>query len=187
MQRRTFLTVSTALVTTELAAAAVVTLPASTPLNANPKAFVVKAGDARFGVHTPFRGINGNDLKISGKDTGGQLAVFEYVGREKVGPALHVHHDQDELFLIIEGDYRFQVGDEQFTVKAGDTVFGPRAVPHTWIQLSDTGKMSYCVQPAGKLEAFFLKLNELPGPPTEAAIRKIHQEHGMTVLGPPLK
>lgn len=189
MQRRKFLTHATA------ASSIVVTaLSSSThPLNAKPqrpegvkKPFVVKAGDARFGIHTPYRGINVNDLKISGKDTNDQLAVFEYIGKQKVGPPLHVHTDQDEIFSIIEGEYLFQVGENQFTVKAGDTVFGPRTVPHTWLQLSDVGKMTYLVQPAGKLEDFFLKMNELKGPPAEDLVQKMHEEHGMTVLGPPL-
>jgi hypothetical protein len=39
------------------------------------QSFIVKSGEARFGVHTPFMGVNPNDVKISGKDTNGQLAV----------------------------------------------------------------------------------------------------------------
>ncbi len=30
-----------------------------------PYGFLVKAGEARFGKHTPFMGVNPNDLKIS--------------------------------------------------------------------------------------------------------------------------
>ncbi|GAB4041619.1 cupin domain-containing protein [Spirosoma gilvum] len=179
MQRRTFLTSS-------LAAPVLLTQAEPTSSASNPKPFLVKSGDARFGVHTPYRGINGNDVKISGKDTGGQLAVFEYIGNQKVGPSLHIHHDQDEMFSIIEGEYLFQVGNEQFTVQAGDTVFAPRGIPHSWIQLSEHGKQVYMVQPAGKLEDFFLKMNELKGPPTEELSQKLHKEHGMTVVGPPL-
>lgn len=148
--------------------------------------FMVKAGNARFGVHTPYKGINPNDLKISGKDTNGQLAVFEYIGNEKTGPSLHVHHEQDEIFTIIEGEFLFRVGDEKFKAKAGDTIFAPRKVPHTWIQLSEKSKIIYYVQPAGKMEAFFLKMNELKGPPTKEQAEKMHEAHGMTVLGPGL-
>jgi mannose-6-phosphate isomerase-like protein (cupin superfamily) len=179
MQRRTFLA-STLMASTFASRADVVSL------TEKPKPFTVKAGDARFGVHTPFRGINGNDIKVSGKDTNGQLAIFEYVGHEKTGPSLHVHHEQDEIFSIIEGEYLFRIGDREFTAKAGDTVFAPRGVPHTWLQLSEHGRQVYMVQPAGKMEEFFLKMNELKGPPTEAFMLGIHKEHGMTVLGPPL-
>ncbi|MCY7352624.1 MAG: cupin domain-containing protein [Cytophagaceae bacterium] len=184
MQRRKFLadaTVASTLVATSLMAKAETIVPADTP-----KPFTVKAGEARFGVHTPFRGVNPNDLKISGKDTGGQLAVFEYIGREKIGPALHVHYEQDEVFSVIEGEYLFQVGDEKFTAKTGDTVFGPRKVPHTWIQVSDTGKLAYMVQPAGQLEEFFLALSALKAPPTEEQLQKLTIAHGMKNVGPPL-
>lgn len=172
-----------------LAAGVSLTLPSRTVAKTvffSPTPFVVKAGEARFGVHTPYKGINPNDLKISGKDTNGQLAVFEYIGHEKTGPSLHVHHDQDEVFSIIEGEFLFRVGNDTFTAKAGDTVFGPRNIPHTWIQLSEKSKIIYYVQPAGKMEEFFLKMNELKGPPTKEQAEKMHEAHGMTVLGPGL-
>lgn len=188
MQRRKFLTNAT------MASTVVVTaLGASAhPLNAEQapepteKPFVVKAGETRFGERMPFRVVNANDLKVSSKDTRGAVSVFEYVGREKAGPPLHIHFTQDEIFYVVEGEYLFQVGTEKMTVKAGDTVFGPRNVPHTWIQLSDTGKLVYLVQPSGTMEEFFSEFNQFKGPPTEAEIQKIHQAHGMKVLGPPL-
>lgn len=183
MQRRKFLMAATTMAVSTMANSA--KAESGTPID-SPKPFTIKAGEARFGVHTPYRGINANDVKISGKDTNGQLAVFEYFGKEKIGPVLHIHHDQDEIFSIIEGEYLFQVGNERFKVKAGDTVFAPRGVPHTWIQLSEHGKQVYMVQPAGQLEEFFIELTELKGPPTEEQIQKMHQSHGMTVVGPPL-
>lgn len=179
MQRRTFLT-SAATAT----AASALAIPATTSSNPNP--FVVKNGEARFGIHTPFRGINTNDVKISGKDTNGQLAVFEYIGHEKIGPSYHIHMDQDEIFVVIEGEYRFKVGDKVEILKAGDSIFLPKLIPHTWIQLTNYGKLTYMVQPAGKLEEFFLKMNELKGPPTEEEAQKISLAHGMKNVGPPL-
>ncbi|NIJ54590.1 cupin domain-containing protein [Dyadobacter arcticus] len=150
------------------------------------KGFLIKAGETRFGERTPFRVVNANDLKVSSKDTAGSVSVFEYVGKEKMGPPLHIHFNQDEIFYVVEGEYLFQVGSEKMMVKVGDTIFGPRNVPHTWIQMSDTGKLVYLVQPSGTMEQFFSELNQLKGPPSEDQIQKIHMEHGMKVLGPPL-
>lgn len=178
MQRRTFLTATTT------ALAGITTT--KTFAQGNPKPFVVKNGDARFGVHTPFKGKNPNDVKISGRDTNGQLAVFEYIGHEKTGPSYHIHDDQDEIFTVVEGEYRFKVGNQVDVLKAGDTIFLPRKVPHTWIQLSDYGKLIYMVQPAGKLEEFFLKMNELQRPPTQEEAQQMSIAHGMRNVGPPL-
>ena len=179
MQRRKFITITSLALSTEFNAKATLEKKDS-------QSFVVKSGDARFGVHTPFMGVNPNDVKISGKDTNGQLAVFEYVGTQKVGPSLHVHFDQDEIFMVVEGEYLFQVGDKKETLKAGDTFFLPRQVPHTWIQLSDLGKLIYFLQPAGKMEEFFMAMNNLKARPTTEEMDKIHAAHGMKVVGPPL-
>jgi quercetin dioxygenase-like cupin family protein len=148
--------------------------------------FLVRSGEARHGKHTPFKGVNPNDLKISSKDTDGQLSVFEYIGLEKTGPSLHVHLKQDEVFYVVEGEYLFQLGEEQYELEAGDTIFLPRNIPHTWIQTSDSGKLIYILQPAIKMEEFFNTMNDLGRPPTEEEVQKISLAHGIKNVGPPL-
>lgn len=152
----------------------------------NKKSFTVKAGAGRFGESFLYKGKNPNDIKISKKDTGNQLAVFEYIGYEKTGPSLHLHFYQDEIFYVAEGSYRFVVGDTTEELQTGDTIFLPRNVPHTWIQLSEKGKLVYFVQPAGKMEDFFRTMNNITYRPTEEEIKKIHLAHDMKVVGPPL-
>jgi quercetin dioxygenase-like cupin family protein len=150
------------------------------------KAFIVEKGRSRFGETVKFLGVHPNDLKISTKDTNGQLSVFEYSGFAKVGPMLHVHLEQDEIFTVIEGQYRFVVGDETHVLSVGETIFLPRNIPHTWIQLTDVGKMIYFFQPAGKMEDFFSIMNTLKERPSELEMEKIHAQHQMKVVGPPL-
>ena len=72
-------------------------------------------------------------------------------------------------------------------LNAGDEIFLPRNISHTWIQLSDKGKLVYMVQPSGSMEEFFHELNAFTKPPTEQEIQKIHLAHGMKVMGPPLQ
>lgn len=148
------------------------------------KGYVVKSGASRFGVPTPFRGVNPNDLKISARDTGGLLSTFEYTGVEKTGPALHRHFYQDEIFYVLEGAYLFQVGQEKQILGAGDVIFLPRNIPHTWVQMSDSGKLFYFLQPAGKMEEFFLKMNALGSKATAEERDKIHVECGIETVGP---
>ena len=148
--------------------------------------FIVDAGKSRFGDDIKFLGVHPNDLKISSKDTDGQLSVFDYTGLGKVGPMLHVHFHQDEIFTVIEGEYRFVVGNETHILKTGQTIFLPRNIPHTWIQLTNKGRMIYFLQPAGKMEEFFSYMNQLKGRPSQAEMDRIHAEHGMKVVGPPL-
>lgn len=148
--------------------------------------FIVGAGKSRFGEKVLFLGVHPNDLKISSKDTGGQLSVFDYVGLGKVGPSLHIHFEQDEIFTVIEGSYRFVVGDATHILNPGETIFLPRNIPHTWIQLTDKGRMIYFLQPAGKMEEFFSIMNKFKERPSQEEMDRIHKEHNMKVVGPPL-
>ena len=153
------------------------------------KAFRVQAGEARFGTHYKMKGITLNilDIKISGNDTAGSLAVFEQTGlTPNGGPPLHVHPNQDEWFYVIEGNYHFQVGVEQFRLKPGDTIFLPRNIPHAFIQLSNTGRLIVSYMPAGKMEEFFAVTDRWTSPPSKEEIAKVFSDHDIKVVGPPL-
>lgn len=150
------------------------------------KGFVVKATESRFGDKTMLGGKNPNDIKVSQKDTHGDLSIFEYAGNETGGPPLHVHAHQDEIFFIIQGEYLFQVGEDTHTLKTGDTIFLPRNVPHTFTQITESGKMFYLFQPSGKMEDFFSAMGKLTSPPTPEQGADIFAAHDMKVVGPPL-
>lgn len=153
------------------------------------KGFVAKKGEGRLHGHIRLKGVNENilDVKISGKDTDGGLAIFEQTSLSpKRGTPLHIHPAQDEVFYVLEGAYRFQVGSEQYDIAAGDTIFLPRNIPHAWVQLSQQGKMNVMLQPAGKLEEFFVTLAALKTPPTQTELAAIFAAHEMQVVGPPI-
>jgi quercetin dioxygenase-like cupin family protein len=154
------------------------------------KGFKVASGEARFGRHYKMKGVTLNtlDIKISGKDTEKDLAVFEQTGSTpKGGPPLHIHPHQDEWFYIIEGEYLFQVGEDNYPMKPGDTIFLPRKVKHAFVQLTERGKMIVSYLPAGKMEDFFAVTDKWTSPPTKEEIIKVFADHDMEVVGPPLK
>lgn len=154
------------------------------------KGFKVNAGKARFGQHFKMKGITENvlDVKISGKDSDNDLAVFEQTGlTPKGGPPLHLHPYQDEWFYIIEGEYLFQVGNDQYQAKPGDTIFLPRNVQHAFIQLTGNGRAIVSYFPAGKMEAFFEATNRWNTPPSKEEMIQVMNDHDMDVVGAPLK
>lgn len=154
------------------------------------KGFKVNSGEARFGTSYKMKGItlNNLDIKISASDTGGQLAVFEQSGlTPNGGPPMHIHPFQDEWFYVLEGVYLFQVGDDQFDLKQGDTIFLPRQVAHAFIQRTEKARVIVSYLPAGKMEDFFKATNEWSRPPTQQEIIKVFADHDMKVVGPPLK
>ena len=148
--------------------------------------FTVGAGKSRFGDDVKFLGVHPNDLKISSKDTNNALSVFEYTGLGKAGPAMHIHFEQDEIFYVVEGEYHFVVGEQSHFLKAGDSIFLPRNIRHTWLQTTERGRLLYFLQPAGKMEEFFSHMNSLSSRPADDELEKIHRKYGMSVVGPPL-
>ena len=102
------------------------------------------------------------------------------------GPPLHVHHGQDEQFYLIEGEFLLQVGDQTYTLKGGDTIFLPREVPHAFLVLSETGTIFFQTNPSGKTEDLFKRLSELPPTATLEAIKQVHQNHQVSIVGPRL-
>jgi quercetin 2,3-dioxygenase len=148
--------------------------------------FIVKAGEARFGEKTKLFGHTPNDIKVSGKDTGGTLSFFEYNGKQKGGPPLHKNVDQDEIYYIIEGRYLFDVAGDRSELTAGDLIFAPRETAHTFAQLTVTGRMTILIQPSGKMEEYFRTLGSLTGELSEKQAIKLFADHGMQILGPPI-
>ncbi len=154
------------------------------------KGFKIKAGEGRLHGHLKLQGVNANiiDVKISGTDTDGDLALFEQTGlTQGKGVPLHVHPFQDEIFYVLEGEYYFQVGEDKHHLTAGESIFLPRKVPHAWTQVSAKSKTLVLLQPAGKLENFFVTVAGLKEEPTKAQMAKIFADNEMQVVGGPLK
>lgn len=154
------------------------------------KGFKVNAGEGRIHGHIKLKGVNQNviDIKISGKDTDGDLLVFEQTSlTQGKGVPLHVHPLQDEIFYVLQGEYYFQVGEDKHRLTVGDSIFLPRKVPHAWTQVSERGKLTVILQPAGKLENFFITVAGLKHEPTEEEMKEIFANNEMEVVGRPLK
>jgi quercetin dioxygenase-like cupin family protein len=147
--------------------------------------FVVRNADGRSGERYHLMGFD-LFLKVSAKDSDGQLSMFSGTYRKHDGPPLHVHYEQDEEFYITEGEFLVQVGEERFTLKAGDLIFLPRNIPHTFLTLSDTGRMVFMTHPSGRIETLFKQLAALPPTAALEDAQKIHVANQLRIVGPKL-
>jgi mannose-6-phosphate isomerase-like protein (cupin superfamily) len=146
----------------------------------------VAAGEDRF--HDPAMLPQ---CKLSGKDTNGAMCVF---GSPRNNPGysggvpLHVHHHQDEFWYVADGEILFQVGDRKIRAKTGDSLFGPRGIPHSLRQMSEHGSLVSILQPAGTIEEFFRDLAQLRQKekrmPSGERMAELFRAHGMEIVGP---
>src|SRR5688572_11569775 len=97
-------------------------------------------------------------VKASAETTGGSFSIIEEVA--PLDTPSHVHAHEDELFVVLEGEHEFTVGDTVFDAGPGTVVFAPRGVPHSHRRVVPrTGRFLTLVSPAG-LEGFFRELSE---------------------------
>jgi mannose-6-phosphate isomerase-like protein (cupin superfamily) len=101
-------------------------------------------------------------IKVAGADTGGQFCLVEVRENEGETP-LHVHHNEDETFVVIEGEIGFEVGGRAIEAGPGTVLFGPRGVPHRYTVRRGPARMLFLFTPAGGSEAMLRETSE-PAP-----------------------
>jgi uncharacterized cupin superfamily protein len=128
------------------------------------------------------------------KAAGDGALVTEQTAPRASGSPLHVHHNQDEWFYVLEGELTIWVDGETHVAPSGSFVFGPRDIPHTFIVSSEIARFLLVTEP-GDFAGFVRALAEPapgpqlpPGPPTPPdmeLVMKTAAEYGLEILGPP--
>jgi quercetin dioxygenase-like cupin family protein len=107
-------------------------------------------------------------ILLSGEDTGGAYCLLDMRVAPGKGVPSHTHTREDEALFVISGELEASVGDEIFTLRAGETLIAPRNIPH---QLRNSGNVAnhYLIMfsPAGFEE--FLKATSVPAPDNAVA------------------
>jgi mannose-6-phosphate isomerase-like protein (cupin superfamily) len=126
-------------------------------------------------------------IKAHTRNTNGSLSVLEITSEPRSGPALHTHLREDELWWVLEGEYRFKAGEAVFEVAQGGMAFGPRGLPHAFQNVSDTpGRLLVITTPSG-VERFFEQFAELlPGPVDRNKLADVALANWIEFVGPPL-
>ena len=145
-------------------------------------------GDARW-----FLGALGT-IKAASETTDGRLAVIEFRWPQGGGSPLHVHHNEDEWFYVIEGELTIWVGGDVVVAPAGSFVWGPRDVPHTFLVTSPEARFLMVTDPAPFAD--FVRAMSEPAqaltlaptsvqPPDPERMTAVAAEYGIEILGPP--
>ena len=91
----------------------------------------VRSGEDRYNFKRNIpNGESG--FKVSSKDCRGDFFAMEHHHTKKGGPPRHLHHGEDEWFYVVDGEYLVEVGGVSHHLKTGDSVLGPRGIPHAF-------------------------------------------------------
>jgi quercetin dioxygenase-like cupin family protein len=95
---------------------------------------------------------------------------------------VHIHPEQDEFILVLDGELDLKLDGVWSKAKAGDLVRMPRGVPHGYFNKSDApARALFWVSPAGRLEALFEALDNLDDIPR---VLQLSAEHDVEFLPP---
>src|SRR5499427_3399439 len=108
----------------------------------------------------------------TGEDTHGQFALIEAVARRGNVPPAHIHHWEDEIFYVLEGEIVVSACGRTIKGTPGTMIFLPREVRHSFTIESEQVRMLILLTPAG-LEGWFKEFSvpapEMTLPPADEA------------------
>jgi quercetin dioxygenase-like cupin family protein len=110
-------------------------------------------------------------FKALAAQTEGHYSLFEGRHLKGGGVPLHRHEKDEEGMYVLEGRYRFQLGEQQLELGPGDFIHVPRPTRHAFEAL-EPGRLLVIVAPGGFHERYFQEgwevIEDLHNPPPPA-------------------
>lgn len=118
---------------------------------------------------------------LEANETDGTKGLVELQTPVNVGPPLHIHNNEDELFIITSGEYEFQLDNQLVTARAGDVIWAPRPFAHAF-RATGSGLASmhaFCFP--GGFEAYFRRLHQelIERGFSRELLQELHAEYGL--------
>jgi quercetin dioxygenase-like cupin family protein len=126
-------------------------------------------------------------------ETNNAYSAFEIFVPPNAGTPLHAHSNEEEVFYVVRGKLRFQVGDAIVEYGQGSLVHAAKNVPHLFANTGNEEAVMIVITKPGGIEKFFLEIGteigatDIPVAPSREEIEKILARapvYGITVFPP---
>jgi quercetin dioxygenase-like cupin family protein len=133
-------------------------------------------------------------VKLTGAETGGSLAQVETQDPRGTATPLHVHHNEEEAFYVLDGEVTLVADGDRIELARGDFALVPRGVPHAYLVRSEQARMLVTFSPAGFEEVFAdvgVAVSTHPAPPADSVFPPVEEiaaafaSYGCEIVGPP--
>ena len=133
-------------------------------------------------------------LKATSAQTDGAFILLEQTSQRGKMTPLHRHPNEDETFIVLEGELIVYIDGTNHTGKPGSVISVPRGAPHAFLVTSDIFRGVILFTPGNEAcEAWFraagdpAPTHELPepGPPDVTRLKTAAEQHDVDMLGPP--
>jgi quercetin dioxygenase-like cupin family protein len=125
---------------------------------------------------------------LTPEDSGGAMSIVDSLSPVGSGPPRHVHHNEDETFVVITGTCKIWIEGIETIAGPGESIFIPRGKEHTFKVTGHEPSRHLVILTPGGFERFFSDMadGQFRIPDDMPAIEESAQRHNMTFTGPPL-
>ena len=136
-------------------------------------------------------------IRTTSEETNGAYSMLEIVADPRNGVPMHVHDNEEEHFIILEGKALIANGDSRVDVGAGSSITIGRGTPHAWCNPCEDVPLRMLVlfSPGGLEEMFRRHAGTEPAEMVALADQTRHSDHGPCavrrslhdIVAPPLR
>jgi quercetin dioxygenase-like cupin family protein len=134
-------------------------------------------------------------IHLSGVQTGGEFSLIGATMPPGGDGGLHLHTREDESVHLLEGCLEVTIGEETFIMKAGQTYFAPRDIPHRLRNTSNSPVRALLINTPGTFDKFVQMAGTpvsqdastpgFPDPDQMQRLLALAEEFGVKILAPP--
>jgi mannose-6-phosphate isomerase-like protein (cupin superfamily) len=118
--------------------------------------------------------VGANFVVAEWKDAGGPSDPPRWIA------PLHLHHNDDEAWYVLEGTLRVRVGEEVVEATAGSAVFVPRSTTHTYWN-PGPGLVRYLLVMTANIYSLIQDIHAMKDR-SPAALRAVFEKHDSELL-----
>src|ERR1700739_198156 len=146
--------------------------------SANTKSEVVSWNPAQSGGWLESRPGERFRICTSAAQTNGAYSVVEIVAEHGYGTPVHIHENEDEHFVVVDGTASMVNGDQAFEATAGAAISLRKGIPHAWCNRSNSPlRLVITNVPGGIEESLRLSANGVD-------VRAVAEQFAVRVVGP---
>src|SRR5262245_59775687 len=91
--------------------------------------------------HDQARWFLGTTIKFLASAGDDGICVVEHYMPHGDSPPLHLHQNEDEVFVVLRGTVRLEVGGRTHLLETGDVAIAPKGVSHGYVVESDGARV----------------------------------------------
>lgn len=123
-------------------------------------------------------------VKAGGDETGSAYSLLEAAEPAGFGPPMHIHHDTNEAFYVLAGEYTVVLEDQEIRCLAGSFIYVPAGMRHGFRVGSVPSRKLNLYTPAAMVGYFDELAGAIAaGAADDARLDEIAHRHGMEVVG----